>query len=309
MSQDRAARACARTSHCRTCRAAQTSRSLAGNTSSYFDVTVIASCAIASERSVGFCAELDALDHGGTVAEPIHLLAGQHDTHRALQRERRKHGEHHLILRAQPGAEGAAHERRHDPHIIRLDAEHVAYIALYVLHALRLVVDRELAATVPDHRRGIQFHRVVMLDRDIVFALVARRGCGERRLDRAARLWNGERALARLCRGFQTAGFIALAPEVGGVRLFVVLHQDQRRREARDLRLFGDDQGDRLAAEPNPVVVERAERRAVGRHIVRVGTIAVCHARTVLVRQHVDHAVDAQRLGRVDAHDSALGDG
>src|SRR5258705_1252154 len=31
-------------------------------------------------------------------------------------------------------------------------------------------------------------------------------------------------------------------------------------------------------------------------------------ARTILVRQHIDHAVDAQRLARVDAHNSSLGD-
>src|SRR5262245_25272109 len=30
--------------------------------------------------------------------------------------------------------------------------------------------------------------------------------------------------------------------------------------------------------------------------------------RTVLVAEHVDHAFDAQRLTRVDAHDAALGD-
>jgi hypothetical protein len=53
------------------------------------------------ERSAGFCAQLDPLDHGGPVAEHMHLLAGQYETHRALQRPRRKYGEHHLILQAQ----------------------------------------------------------------------------------------------------------------------------------------------------------------------------------------------------------------
>jgi hypothetical protein len=36
--------------------------------------------------------------------------------------------------------------------------------------------------------------------------------------------------------------------------VFVVFNADQRRREARDFRLCGDDQGDRLSAEPNPVI-------------------------------------------------------
>jgi hypothetical protein len=71
------------------------------------------------ERSAGVCAELDPLDHGGPVAEPIHLLPGQHEAHRALQRARRQRRQDYLILRAQPRTERAADERRHDPHIIR----------------------------------------------------------------------------------------------------------------------------------------------------------------------------------------------
>jgi hypothetical protein len=44
------------------------------------------------------------------------------------------------------------------------------------------------------------------------------------------------------------------------VRLFLVFDADQRRREARDLQLLGDDQCDRLAAELDLVVVKRPER-------------------------------------------------
>ena len=57
------------------------------------------------ERSAGVCAERDALDHRRPVAQHIHLLPRQHDAHRALQRARREHRQHHLELRAQPRAE------------------------------------------------------------------------------------------------------------------------------------------------------------------------------------------------------------
>ena len=105
----------------------------------------MASCVIASSVPSALGTELDPLDHGRPVAEPIHLLPGQHDTHRALQRERRQRGQHHLVLRAQPRAEATAHEGRHDAHIVRLHLEHAAEVALDVLHPLGLVEDRELA--------------------------------------------------------------------------------------------------------------------------------------------------------------------
>ena len=83
------------------------------------------------------------------------------------------------------------------------------------------------------------------------------------------------------------------AVHVRDMRLRLVVHPDQRGREARDLRRFGDDQRDRLAVEHDPVVVERPERRAVRRHVVLVGLVVVRHGRPVLVRQHGEHARDA----------------
>jgi hypothetical protein len=100
----------------------------------------------------------------------------------------------------------------------------------------------------------------VVLDRDIVFAGVAHLGCSQCRLGRAARRWRGEYSLRWRCRGFHCDGRITLAVDVGHVRLLRVFHADQRRREARDLRLFGDDQCDRLAAELDLIVVKRPER-------------------------------------------------
>ena len=197
-----------------------------------------ASCVIASSVPPAFAPMRNALDHRRPVAQRIHLLARQHDAHRALQRARRQHRQHHLILRAQARAESAAHEGRHDAHILRLHAEHAAEIPLHVLHALGLVVDRELAAALEDHRRGIQLHRVVMLDRNEVFGLVAHRGRGQRLVGRAARLRRREHGLDRIGGSLCRDGCVALAMHVRHMRFLLVFHPNQRRREARDLRTF-----------------------------------------------------------------------
>ncbi len=92
------------------------------------------------KRSIRPRTERKALNGGRPVAEPIHLLARQDETHRAFQRQRPQHGQHYLILRAEPCAERTADERRY--HAQRLLVEHAAQIALHVLHALRFVIDR-----------------------------------------------------------------------------------------------------------------------------------------------------------------------
>ena len=124
------------------------------------------------ERSASVGAEFDLLYHGRPVSEPIHLLPCQHETHRTLQRARRQRGQDHLILRTQPGTECAAHEGRDDAHIVRLHAEYAGDVALNVLHALGLVVNRQLAVVLEHDRRGVQLHRIVMLDRDVILTIV-----------------------------------------------------------------------------------------------------------------------------------------
>ena len=56
--------------------------------SSNCEVTAIASWVMRVERSVGLGAEREALDGRRPIAEPVHLLARQHEPHRALQRQR-----------------------------------------------------------------------------------------------------------------------------------------------------------------------------------------------------------------------------
>jgi len=181
------------------------------------------------EPSAGVCTQLDLLDHRGPVAEDIHLLSGQYEAHRALQCARRQYCQDHLELRPQSRTEGAADKGRHDPHVVRVHLEHAAYVALHVLHALDFVVDSQLDVALEDHRRRIQLHRVVMLNRHIILATVACRGGGERLLGGTARLWWGERVLGRVCGGLQREGRITLAIQIRDVRFFLVSHADQRR--------------------------------------------------------------------------------
>jgi len=200
-------------------------------------------------------------------------------------------------LRTQPRAERAADKRRHHAHIVRLYLEHAAQIALHVLHALGLVIDRELAVAVPHHRRGIQLHRIVVLDRDVIFGLVAHGG---------GRIGPVGLAAPRL---FDHETLVAPGEQVGAVRLVFVFDAHQRSREAGGLPLLGQHQGDRLIAEQDLVVVERTERRAfLRRHVVRVGRLRRRHGRPIFVGEHVEHAFDPQRLARIDARDTAFGD-
>ena len=259
------------------------------------------------QRPAGRGAESDALNHRRSITQCVHLRPGQHDADGALQRPRRQHGQHHLELRTQPGAEPPAHERGHYPHVLRLHAEHAAHIFVHVLHALGLVVYRELAVFLDGDCRGVELHRVVVLDRDIILGVVPHRGRGESLGSVAARLRRREHG-ALGTRGLHRDGGVALAEHVGDVRFALILHADQRRRKARDLRRLGHHQRDRLAVELDFVIVQRAERRPVRRHVVLVVLIAACHARTVLVGEHGRHAFDAHRGAGIEADNATLRD-
>src|SRR5262249_32295621 len=49
--------------------------------------------------------------------------------------------------------------------------------------------------------------------------------------------------------------------------------------------------------------------RTIRSQFVLVGSVGVCHARAVLVRKHIDHAIDAQRFARIDTNDPSLCNG
>ncbi len=137
---------------------------------------------------------------------------------------------------------------------------------------------------------------------------MAHRGRGQRPRGRAARRRWREQAHDRIRRRLHGNCHLALPQRVRDVRLFLVVHPDQRGCKAGDLRGFRDDKRDRLAAEHDPVAVERPERRPNRSHLILVSFIVVRHARAVLVRNHVDNALDAQGGASLDPGDAALRD-
>ena len=254
----------------------------------------------AVERPIRLGAERQTLDRRRTIAQAVHLLTREDEANRPLQRYGAEHRQHHLILRSQTGAETAAHERPHDAHVVRLLVEHAAQIALHVLHALRLVVDRQLAARVPHRGRRIELHRIVVLGGNEVFRLMAYVG----RRNGACRI------AARLFRLLDDEGRIALRLDIRDAGLVLILDLHTRGREARRIPVFGKHECDRLPAEQDLVVIERTKRRALlGRDIVLPGLVRIGQRRAVLMRQNVDDAFDLQSVARVDPHDAALRNG
>ncbi len=78
--------------------------------------------------------------------------------------------------------------------------------------------------------------------------------------------------------------------QVGGMRLALVLDPNERRRIPCQLESVGYDQGDRLGAELDLVVLERTKRRAGRCDFVAVVSVELREARAVLVREDLQHA-------------------
>ena len=66
-----------------------------------------------------------------------------------------------------------------------------------------------------------------MLDRNVIFGLVAHRGRGQRLVGRAARLRRREQGLDRICGSLYRDGRVALAKYVRDMRLVLVFHPNQ----------------------------------------------------------------------------------
>ena len=98
-----------------------------------------------------------------------HLLPRKRDPDWALQGDGGHRGQEQLILRPQPAAEGAADEGRQDAHLVLGEAEDIAYIAVAVLRALRLVIDGQASVFVPNRRAAEALHGIMVLHRRAIF--------------------------------------------------------------------------------------------------------------------------------------------
>ena len=117
------------------------------------------------EPAVGRGSEGYALPERRPITECEHLRAGEAHPDGPPQLSGGEHGEEHVILRPESGAEGAAHEGREHAQGVLGILEDTAEIALDVLHTLRLVVHGETAVFVGDHGGCEKLHRIVVLNR------------------------------------------------------------------------------------------------------------------------------------------------
>ena len=96
--------------------------------------------------------------------------------------------------------------------------------------------------------------------------------------------------------------------EVRVVRLCVVGDSDQGCRIARDFRRVGHDQRNRLAAEVDFFVIERAQRRASGSGIVIVAAVEPGDVRPIEMRNDLHDAGHGQRGRSIYRAYAAFGD-
>ena len=282
----RAGRPCGRAGRCRTGRAGRPVDHL---------LAVVLECRRVGDRLVDDRLErpvgpapTDTLDRRRPVPEDVNICWRVRTTRtdrcssRAASTARK-----HLVLRAQARAEGPADIRRDDANVVGLEAEHVAEIVVDVLHALGLVVDGERAVRLAD--------TVVA---NISIGLWCSTGTRTRRRPAPApRRGPCRRGRAASAGGLSgsSAGSAASRWSSGPWRAAGSSYSTRRAsRRSGPARGFGDHQGDRLAAEMDLGVVERAERRAGRRDLVAVA--AVQPSGGILVREDREHPGQRMRL-------------
>ncbi len=225
-----------------------------------------------------------------------HLLAGVDDTHRAFGFPRGECDKGRVVVHVQAGAKRPADEERDDADVLWLDLEKLREALLELFHILRFVENGELAVF-PEGGGGVGFHRVVMLDGDVVFVLQLHRGIGV-----------GLVEISAVGGGLLRLGFRGLAEHLGeiGFRiLLVIFHYDEHGRMTCLLEGLGDDQGDRLGVEENVRAAQGVEFFPTGPLFsLRDGH----HLRDVQVGENFDHAGRFFGGGGVHFRDAALGD-
>ena len=257
------------------------------------------------EAPVPLGAEAQGLDRLRAVAEAEdHLLPCERNPDRALQADRRQRCQEQLILRAQAGAEAAAHEGRQNADLVLGETEDIADVVVAVLRALRLVVDGE-AVIAPNRRASKALHGIMMLDGRAVFLFDPDRRQRQGLIGIAAgRDWrHGRHAL-----DLGHVSLLDLRIDVGNSLLCLIFDDDQRRRVAGDLELLRHDERDRLPGKEDILVVERAEWRAGRGRLVRIFLARGGDVRAIVVGEHFEDARHGECGAPIDALDAALGD-
>ena len=240
-----------------------------------------------------------------------HLLPREHQLDRTPDLLRCQRGDDHVRPGRPLAPERAAHELRHDVHVLFRNRERVGNLVAYREHPLRRVIERHAIGRVPEGDGRVRLHRAVRLGRHFV-----------RLLDARVRLAHSPGGIA--VRGI---GLLLASPGddvVGKSPIEGVLYPDRRRFRLRAhaheqggvsgaLQRIGHRDGHRLIAEKDPIVLERLHH-AVGRFAVQLARQTNCvarrddrqHARLALGRTGIDldeapprHAArDQDRVGR-----------
>ena len=204
------------------------------------------------------------------------------------------------MLRPQARAETSAHKRPENPDIIGVLFKHAAEIALNVLHTLGLVVDGQLAVSLPYRGRSVKFHRVVVLGRDDICGFVPDGGSIKSLACVAARLF--------LLLDLEGIGLLRL--KIRNVLLFCVVDRYERGCETRRIPILCENQRQRLPVETDLVIVEHTVGRTLFRSdVVFPRLVVIRKRRPVLMRKYFEHAGHLQCCAGVDAGDASLGDG
>ena len=232
----------------------------------------------------------------------VHLCAGELQSHRSLQHLRRERRQQGMWPDIGLAAEAAAQEMGHDVDLLRRYAEHDRHQLLGAEDVLGGFIEGERTVGVPDRRRRVRLHLVVVAIGRRVGSLDADRGSRDcllgipdRRRDRPQELRRVDGVLRRLRTEHHRA-------------LRLVLDPNQRGGMGRLVERRGDHQRNRLAGIVDPLILKRQIRLPM-RVKVAPGLWRRVHARHASMGEHRQHARHLFGDGSVDRHRPAVRDG
>ena len=231
------------------------------------------------------------------------LLARGLQFHRPLETARCDGNPRGTRGHAATPAEAAANMARHDPYVVRADAQLAGHLCAQAMDKLARFVDCQFTA-LPLTRRGEQFECIMVLGWRGVARFHFHRCAPERPL-RIAHVDIG--VAPRILGGGlgQRLDVCAGAAESGCGHFGLVHRFDQMTSFARGLERVGDDDGDDLADMPDLVALKCCRRLTAPAH----GRGRFGLTSHIAAPQNVDYAGYSARFVKMHAHDPAACDG
>ena len=253
-----------------------------------------------AELSVGAGCQSHTLHRVAAVRREVkHLLPRQRSFHRAVELAGRHRAQRHITIDRQLAAEAATDVATDDAHLVGRDLQRVGDRVLRAFEQLRCAVNVH-PSVFPVREGGVRLHRRMNVAgrREGRVDLDGTRGKG--RLEVAHRAVG---FLAGLIGGAGGRGQVGCQVVVAGLRL--VFDLDQARSRPRLLEGLRHHEGHGLSVMLDPVAAQlrRCARVPIGSVERAPGALL----RSVLVRQHQQHAGCLLGGGRVDLGHRALG--